>query len=41
MAANRLPTPQEGIWSVAPRMYLPHPEVVDTRWQCPLVSRVG
>ncbi|MEI5011222.1 DUF1254 domain-containing protein [Streptomyces sp. PmtA] len=38
---NWLPTPREGIWFVALRMYLPRPEVIDARWQCPPVSRVG
>ncbi|MER6412200.1 DUF1254 domain-containing protein [Streptomyces humidus] len=38
--SNWLPTPHEGIWFVTLRMYLPHPEVVDARWQCPPVNRV-
>ncbi|MFI0542574.1 DUF1254 domain-containing protein [Streptomyces sp. WSLK1-3] len=39
--SNWLPTPQQGIWFVALRMYLPRPEVVDARWQCPPITRAG
>ncbi|TQJ52861.1 DUF1254 domain-containing protein [Streptomyces sp. NBC_00080] len=39
--SNWLPTPQQGIWYVALRMYLPRPEVVDARWHCPPINRVG
>ncbi|WP_458243610.1 hypothetical protein [Streptomyces sp. MAI_2237] len=28
-------------WFVALRRYLPRPEVVDARWQCPPITRVG
>ncbi|MFF9395752.1 DUF1254 domain-containing protein [Streptomyces griseoluteus] len=38
--SNWLPTPQRGIWYVALRMYLPRPEVIDVRWQCPPITRV-
>ncbi|MGW2182287.1 DUF1254 domain-containing protein [Streptomyces sp. NPDC001732] len=39
--SNWLPTPQQGIWYVALRMYLPRPEVIDARWHCPPITRVG
>jgi hypothetical protein len=39
--SNWLPTPREGIWFVALRMYLPRPDVIDARWQCPPITRVG
>ncbi|MCD0482397.1 DUF1254 domain-containing protein [Streptacidiphilus sp. ASG 303] len=39
--SNWLPTPKQGIWYVGLRMYLPHPEVVDARWHCPPITRVG
>jgi hypothetical protein len=38
--SNWLPTPQQGIWYVALRLYLPRPEVVDARWHCPPITRV-
>ncbi|WP_167305385.1 DUF1254 domain-containing protein [Saccharomonospora piscinae] len=38
---NWLPTPRQGIWFVALRMYLPHPEAIDARWQCPPIRRTG
>ncbi|MGW1983220.1 DUF1254 domain-containing protein [Streptomyces collinus] len=40
-AANWLPTPAQGIWYIALRMYLPRPEVIDTRWECPPINRVA
>ncbi|MEU2111744.1 DUF1254 domain-containing protein [Streptomyces sp. NPDC019507] len=39
--SNWLPTPQQGIWYVALRMYLPRSEVIDGRWHCPPINRVG
>ncbi|MGY5036355.1 DUF1254 domain-containing protein [Streptomyces sp. 900116325] len=39
--SNWLPTPQQGIWYVALRMYLPRSEVIDARWHCPPITRVG
>ncbi|WP_051370570.1 DUF1254 domain-containing protein [Streptomyces sp. 142MFCol3.1] len=41
LESNWLPTPQQGIWYVALRMYLPRPEVIDARWHCPPINRVG
>ena len=38
---NWLPTPEQGIWYVALRMYLPRPEAIDGHWHCPPVNRVG
>ncbi|NYH87678.1 hypothetical protein F4554_000316 [Actinopolymorpha rutila] len=31
---------KEGEWFVVLRMYRPHPEVVDTVWRCPGITRV-
>lgn len=39
--ANWLPTPEQGTWFVALRMYRPRPEVVDATWQCPPLNRVS
>ncbi|MFF0812205.1 DUF1254 domain-containing protein [Streptomyces albogriseolus] len=39
--SNWLPTPRQGIWYAALRMYLPRPEVIDARWHCPPIKRVG
>ncbi|MET8942070.1 DUF1254 domain-containing protein [Streptomyces sp. NPDC004542] len=38
---NWLPTPEDGIWFIALRMYLPRPEVIDAQWACPPVNRLG
>ncbi|WP_050986952.1 DUF1214 domain-containing protein [Saccharomonospora xinjiangensis] len=38
---NWLPTPTQGTWFVALRMYLPHQDAIDARWQCPPINRVG
>ncbi|MFE1307614.1 DUF1254 domain-containing protein [Streptomyces sp. NPDC058755] len=37
---NWIPTPR-GIWFIGLRMYLPRPEVIDARWVCPPIKRVG
>ncbi|MEV7202400.1 DUF1254 domain-containing protein [Streptomyces griseoluteus] len=39
--SNWLPTPPRGIWFAALRMYLPRPEVIDARWECPPISPVA
>ncbi|MCC5478349.1 DUF1214 domain-containing protein [Streptomyces barringtoniae] len=38
---NWLPTPAQGTWFAALRMYLPRTEVIDTRWECPPINRVA
>ncbi|MFJ4693138.1 DUF1254 domain-containing protein [Streptomyces sp. NPDC088766] len=38
---NWLPTPERGDWFTMLRMYLPRPDAVDARWQCPPVRRVS
>ncbi|WP_440555729.1 DUF1254 domain-containing protein [Streptomyces sp. SCPE 10] len=38
---NWLPTPRQGVWYVALRMYLPKPEVIDAQWHSPPITRVG
>ncbi|UXY32250.1 DUF1254 domain-containing protein [Streptomyces sp. HUAS TT20] len=37
---NWLPTPEQGIWFIALRMYLPRPEVIDARWECPPIRHL-
>ncbi|MFC0599652.1 DUF1214 domain-containing protein [Streptomyces palmae] len=37
---NWLPTPQQGVWFVAPCMYPPRPAAVDACRQCPPINRV-
>lgn len=39
--SNWLPTPAQGIWFIALRMYLPRREVIDARWECPPIRRVA
>ncbi|MFE1862832.1 DUF1254 domain-containing protein [Streptomyces anandii] len=39
--ANWLPTAEDGTWFVVLRMYRPHPEVIDARWECPPLTRVA
>ncbi|MFE0350980.1 DUF1254 domain-containing protein [Streptomyces griseoluteus] len=39
--SNWLPTPVRGIWFAVLRMYLPRPEVIDRRWECPPISPVA
>ncbi|MFJ8201223.1 DUF1254 domain-containing protein [Streptomyces sp. NPDC096152] len=38
--SNWLPTPERGNWYIGLRMYLPRPEVLDGRWECPPINRV-
>jgi hypothetical protein len=37
--ANWLPCPATDEWFVILRMYLPRPEVIDAKWECPPVER--
>jgi hypothetical protein len=37
---NWLPTPEQGVWFIGLRMYLPRPEVIDAQWECPPILRV-
>ncbi len=39
--ANWLPCPAEGTWFLVLRLYLPRPEVIDARWQCPPIRMVA
>ncbi len=39
--ANWLPAPATDDWFVILRMYLPRPEVIDAKWECPPVERVS
>ena len=36
--ANWLPSPSDGEWFVVLRMYLPRPEVIDAKWECPPIT---
>ncbi|MFI1166761.1 DUF1254 domain-containing protein [Streptomyces sp. NPDC020801] len=38
--SNWLPTPGQGHWFIGLRMYLPRPEVIDARWECPPINRL-
>jgi hypothetical protein len=38
--ANWLPCPSEGDWFAILRTYLPRPEVIEARWECPPIERV-
>jgi hypothetical protein len=40
MEANWLPCPVEDDWFVILRMYLPRPEVIQARWECPPIESV-
>ncbi|WP_169382033.1 DUF1254 domain-containing protein [Pseudonocardia acidicola] len=39
--SNWLPTSAENAWFVILRMYRPHPAVVEAKWECPGITRVG
>ena len=39
--ANWLPCPANGDWFVVLRMYLPRPEVVEAKWECPPIERLS
>ena len=39
--ANWLPSPSEGEWFVVLRMYLPRSEVIEAKWECPPIKRLG
>jgi hypothetical protein len=41
VAGNWLPCPPDGTWFVILRMYLPRPEVVAARWECPPIVLTG
>ena len=38
---NWLPTSAADPWFVILRMYRPHPEVIDAKWECPGITRVA
>jgi hypothetical protein len=38
---NWLPIPAQGGWFAILRLYRPHPEVADAKWQCPGIVRTG
>lgn len=37
---NWLPIPKTGTWFPVLRMYRPHTEVIDARWECPPLTRI-
>jgi hypothetical protein len=39
--ANWLPCPSDGEWFLVLRIYLPRPEVIEARWECPPIERLG
>lgn len=38
--ANWLPIPKTGTWFPVLRMYRPHTEVIDARWECPPLTSI-
>jgi hypothetical protein len=38
---NWLPTSPDQPWFVILRMYRPHPEVIEAKWECPAITRVA
>ena len=36
-----LQCPSDGEWFLVLRIYLPRPEVIEARWECPPIERLG